>query len=139
MILNTAAFADGDIPWRIRLCRLPGIGEFLVRGFNGFAWPATWMAVTKPLPADASRAASRFRLQQSAGQTAIRDPPFREGHPETGNGKRRVMPRWPPSSRSCRCCNPSPSRFYGAGRIFASISIIMSAGGKSCPKPRPVT
>ena len=50
VILNTAAFADTVIPWRIRFCRLPGIGELAVRGFNGFAWPATWMAVTNPLP-----------------------------------------------------------------------------------------
>jgi pimeloyl-ACP methyl ester carboxylesterase len=50
-ILNTAAFADTVIPWRIRFCRVPVIGELAVRGFNGFAWPATWMAVTKPLPA----------------------------------------------------------------------------------------
>jgi haloalkane dehalogenase len=49
LILNTAAFADTVVPWRIRLCRVPGLGEWLVRGYNGFAWPATWMAVTKPL------------------------------------------------------------------------------------------
>lgn len=48
-ILNTAAFADARIPLRIRLCRTPGLGEWIVRGFNGFAGPATWMAVTKPL------------------------------------------------------------------------------------------
>jgi haloalkane dehalogenase len=51
VILNTAAFADTVIPWRIRFCRAPLIGELAVRGFNGFAGPATWMAVTKPLPA----------------------------------------------------------------------------------------
>jgi cis-3-alkyl-4-acyloxetan-2-one decarboxylase len=50
VILNTAAFADTVVPWRIRFCRIPVIGELAVRGFNGFAWPATWMAVTKPLP-----------------------------------------------------------------------------------------
>jgi haloalkane dehalogenase len=50
VILNTAAFADTVVPWRIRFCRIPGVGELAVRGFNGFAWPATWMAVTKPLP-----------------------------------------------------------------------------------------
>jgi haloalkane dehalogenase len=49
VILNTAAFADTAVPLRIRLCRAPLIGEWLVRGLNGFAWPATWMAVTKPL------------------------------------------------------------------------------------------
>jgi pimeloyl-ACP methyl ester carboxylesterase len=55
VILNTAAFADTVVPWRIRLCRAPLIGEFLVRGFNGFAWPATWMSVTKPLNSDIKR------------------------------------------------------------------------------------
>lgn len=50
VILNTAAFADTVVPARIRFCRIPVLGELAVRGFNGFAWPATWMAVTKPLP-----------------------------------------------------------------------------------------
>jgi len=50
VILNTAAFADTVIPWRIRFCRFPLLGEIAVRGFNGFAWPATWMAVSQPLP-----------------------------------------------------------------------------------------
>jgi haloalkane dehalogenase len=55
VILNTAAFADTVVPWRIRLCRAPVIGEALVRGLNGFAGPATWMAVTRPLPRDVKR------------------------------------------------------------------------------------
>lgn len=55
VILNTAAFADTVVPWRIRLCRGPVIGEALVRGLNGFAGPATWMAVTRPLPRDVKR------------------------------------------------------------------------------------
>jgi len=55
VILNTAAFADTIVPLRIRLCRAPVIGEWLVRGLNGFAGPATWMAVAKPLPADVRR------------------------------------------------------------------------------------
>lgn len=56
-ILNTAAFVSTRIPARIALCRLPVIGEWLVRGLNGFAWPATWMAVhTKALSRDEKRA-----------------------------------------------------------------------------------
>ena len=55
VILNTAAFADTVVPLRIRLCRAPVIGEILVRGLNGFAWPATWMSVTKPLAPDVKR------------------------------------------------------------------------------------
>lgn len=56
IILNTAAFADSIVPWRIRLCRIPMLGEWLVRTFNAFAWPATWMAVTRPLSRDLKRA-----------------------------------------------------------------------------------
>ena len=55
VILNTAAFADTVVPWRIRLCRAPVIGEWLVRGLNGFAGPATWMAVTRPLAPEVKR------------------------------------------------------------------------------------
>lgn len=55
VILNTAAFADTVVPARIRFCRIPVVGEIAVRGFNGFAWPATWMAVTKPLPEPVKR------------------------------------------------------------------------------------
>ncbi len=45
VVLNTAAFASSRLPLRIALCRWPLIGEFIVRGLNGFAWPATFMAV----------------------------------------------------------------------------------------------
>lgn len=55
VILNTAAFADTRVPLRIRLCRAPLVGELLVRGANGFAWPATWMAVTRPLAPEIRR------------------------------------------------------------------------------------
>jgi cis-3-alkyl-4-acyloxetan-2-one decarboxylase len=50
VILNTAAFHSTRIPWRIRFCRLPIVGEIVVRLFNGFAWPACYMAVNKKLP-----------------------------------------------------------------------------------------
>jgi len=55
VLLNTAAFRSHRMPLRIRLCRIPIIGEFIVRGLNGFAWPATFMAVEKPLAKDISR------------------------------------------------------------------------------------
>ena len=57
VVLNTAAFASPKIPARIALCKLPVIGPLLVRGFNGFAWPATWMAMNRrTLSADEKRA-----------------------------------------------------------------------------------
>jgi len=51
VILNTGAFYLPDIPKRIKFCRLPLVGEWFVRQLNGFAWPATWMATSKGLPA----------------------------------------------------------------------------------------
>jgi cis-3-alkyl-4-acyloxetan-2-one decarboxylase len=48
-LLNTAAFRSKNIPLRIALCRIPVLGEFLVRGLNGFAYAATYMAVVKPM------------------------------------------------------------------------------------------
>ncbi len=47
VILNTGAFPLDHIPARIALCRAPVIGRPLVRGLNGFAWPATWMAMSR--------------------------------------------------------------------------------------------
>jgi haloalkane dehalogenase len=47
VVLNTAAFHSTRIPFRIAVCRLPFLGSLLVRGCNGFAWPATFMAVCK--------------------------------------------------------------------------------------------
>jgi pimeloyl-ACP methyl ester carboxylesterase len=49
VILNTAAFTSKNIPFRINLCRIPWFGEKFIRAFNGFAWPATFMAVTKKM------------------------------------------------------------------------------------------
>jgi len=45
VILNTAAFPSQRIPARIALCRMPWLGAFIVRGLNGFAEAATWMAM----------------------------------------------------------------------------------------------
>ena len=48
-LLNTAAFTSPKVPKRILLCRIPLLGSLIVRGLNGFAWPATWMATEKGL------------------------------------------------------------------------------------------
>ncbi len=49
VVLNTAAFRSSRIPLRISLCRWPILGSLLVRGLNGFARAATFMAVTRPM------------------------------------------------------------------------------------------
>jgi len=55
-LMNTAAFRSTRIPRRIQLCRLPVLGEILVRLLNGFAWPAQFMAVKKKLAKEVARA-----------------------------------------------------------------------------------
>jgi haloalkane dehalogenase len=49
VVLNTAAFHSRRIPLRIAVCRWPLLGTFLVRGLNGFALPATFMAVSRKM------------------------------------------------------------------------------------------
>jgi haloalkane dehalogenase len=56
VVMNTAAFRSARIPLRIRLCRLPMLGEIIVRLFNGFAWPAKFMAVKKKMAPDVAKA-----------------------------------------------------------------------------------
>jgi haloalkane dehalogenase len=51
VILNTAAFL-GRVPWRIRLCRAPFLGELLVRRWNAFAGLAPRMALAHPSKLD---------------------------------------------------------------------------------------
>jgi pimeloyl-ACP methyl ester carboxylesterase len=84
VILNTAAFADIVVPWRIRFCRVPVVGEIAVRAFNGFAGPATWMAVTKPLP-QAVKRGFLFPYDSWANRIAthrfVRDIPTGKGGP----------------------------------------------------------
>ncbi|MCO4795109.1 MAG: alpha/beta fold hydrolase [Bacteriovoracaceae bacterium] len=54
-LLNTAAFTDAKIPARINICKIPVVGERLVRHLNGFAWPATFMAVENKLSKDVKK------------------------------------------------------------------------------------
>ncbi len=49
VVLNTAAFHSSRIPRRIAICRWPLLGALLVRGLNGFALPATFMAVNEKM------------------------------------------------------------------------------------------
>lgn len=47
VVLNTAAFPSPRLPLRIAVCRWPLLGALLVRGLNGFARAAVYMAVTR--------------------------------------------------------------------------------------------
>lgn len=84
IILNTAAFTSTDIPKRIALCKAGPVGEFLVRGLNGFAWPATFMTTKKRLPANVKKAylapydSWKNRIAVSR---FVQDIPMSEAHP----------------------------------------------------------
>jgi pimeloyl-ACP methyl ester carboxylesterase len=84
-ILNTAAFVSDRIPARIAICRAPGIGEFAVRAFNAFAWPATWMSVhARKLKEDEARG-FLFPYDSWANRIAVHrfvaDIPLESSHP----------------------------------------------------------
>ena len=83
ILLNTAAFRSQAIPKRIAMCRLPVFGELLVRGCNGFARAATYMAVTKSLDALTRK---YYLMPYDSWQNRIavhefvKDIPLRESH-----------------------------------------------------------
>lgn len=56
LVLNTAAFRSMQIPFRIRICRWPLVGDLLVRGLNSFAGGAIFMAVTKKMDREVAAA-----------------------------------------------------------------------------------
>lgn len=85
VILNTAAFPSPRIPARIALCKTAFPGTALVRGLNGFAWPATWMAMARrPLSAVEKRG---FLLpygswaDRVAVDAFVKDIPMSPAHP----------------------------------------------------------
>lgn len=85
VILNTAAFGLNRIPARIALCKLPIAGPLLVRGCNGFAWPATWMAMHRRALTPEEKRAYLFPYDSWAHRVAIsafvQDIPMQPGHP----------------------------------------------------------
>jgi haloalkane dehalogenase len=72
VLFNTAAFLSPRIPWRIGVCKIPGLGALAIRGLNGFARGATLMAVERPLDPQV-RAGYLLRF--------VQDIPLRPSHP----------------------------------------------------------
>ncbi|HAZ65249.1 MAG TPA: alpha/beta hydrolase [Opitutae bacterium] len=84
LVTNTAAFPSNKIPLRIRLCRLPVIGRFLVEHLDGFAWPATWMATSDGLPASVRAgflAPYTTAARRHAVADFVADIPLEKDHP----------------------------------------------------------
>ena len=84
LVTNTAAFPSRLMPTRIALCRAPLVGRLLVERLDGFAWPATWMATERGLPA-AVRAGFLAPYDTAARRRAVADfvadIPLERGHP----------------------------------------------------------
>jgi haloalkane dehalogenase len=85
VILNTAAFPSPRIPARIALCRAPLLGALLVRGLNGFAESATWMAMASRRLTWGERRGYLYPYRSWADRVGIyefvRDIPMEAGHP----------------------------------------------------------
>jgi len=82
-ILNTAAFTSTKIPWRISLCRIPVLGELLLRGANAFSRAALHMAVVKPLSPEIARgylAPYNSWRNRVAVHAFVQDIPLRKNH-----------------------------------------------------------
>lgn len=45
IVTNTAAFTSDFMPFLLSVCRIPILGELLIRGLNAFAGLAPWLAV----------------------------------------------------------------------------------------------
>lgn len=84
VVLNTAAFRSHRMPLRIAVCRWPMLGELLVRGLNGFARAAIFMAVSKRMRSDVARgflAPYDCWRNRIAVHRFVEDIPMQSNHP----------------------------------------------------------
>jgi haloalkane dehalogenase len=84
LVTNTGAFLSERIPARIALCRAPVVGRLIAQHLDGFAWPATWMAVEKPLPKAVKAgflAPYRTIASRQAVADFVADIPMERDHP----------------------------------------------------------
>ncbi len=83
-VLNTAAFLAGVMPLSLQVCRVPLLGDILVRGLNLFARPALTMATAQPLPQDV-KAGYLFPYDSWRNRVAtlrfVQDIPMNQSHP----------------------------------------------------------
>ena len=89
VLFNTVAFRSQRIPWRIRICRTPILGELAVRGLNAFARAALTMAVsdrTRMTPAVRAGLLAPYDSwrHRIAVHRFVRDIPLSPSHPSYG-------------------------------------------------------
>jgi cis-3-alkyl-4-acyloxetan-2-one decarboxylase len=84
-VLNTGAFTSDRIPLRIAACKLPVLGPVLVRGANGFAWPATWMTMHRRTLSALEKRGYLWPYDSWSNRVAVnafvRDIPLSPAHP----------------------------------------------------------
>lgn len=85
VVLNTAAFPSERIPARIAVCKTAGLGPLIVRGFNGFAGPAGWMAMARRQLTPDEKRGFLYPYQSWRDRVAVsafvQDIPMNAGHP----------------------------------------------------------
>jgi haloalkane dehalogenase len=87
VVCNTAAFPSRAIPLRIAACRLPGFGSFAVRGLNGFAGAAVFMATERgldPVTRSGYLAPYDSWAHRVAVHRFVQDIPMDSSHPSWG-------------------------------------------------------
>ncbi|GAB5560084.1 MAG: alpha/beta fold hydrolase [Synoicihabitans sp.] len=84
-LMNTAAFPSPHLPLRIAACRWPLIGPVMVRGLNGFAGPAVWMAMKRKALTKAQSQGYLLPYDSWANRVAVngfvQDIPMQSNHP----------------------------------------------------------
>lgn len=85
VILNTGAFPSAHMPRRIALCKSAFPGTALVRGLNGFAWPATWMSMARRALSADEKSGYLLPYDSWANRVAVnafvKDIPLSPAHP----------------------------------------------------------
>jgi len=86
VVFNTAAFYSDIVPWRIKICRLPILGQFMVQGLNGFALAAQRFATSQrerfvPLVAQGYLAPYNNWQNRIATHRFVMDIPLEANHP----------------------------------------------------------
>jgi len=90
VILNTAAFHIDRIPFTIGLCKNKFFGSYIVKKFNAFAWPATFMTTKKgltPLEKKGYLLPYNSYDNRTAVAEFVRDIPLTEEHRSFGTLK----------------------------------------------------
>jgi haloalkane dehalogenase len=86
VVFNTAAFFVPRLPARIAVCRIPVLGELLVRGLNGFVLASFFFATSRPERFDRTTRKGYLAPYDSwrhrvAIHRFVQDIPMREDHP----------------------------------------------------------